>query len=64
MAANPARPGAPAPSPTVLDLPLMEEEARRVVGEMPYAYYAGGAEEERLLADNVAAWARWQLHPR
>jgi 4-hydroxymandelate oxidase len=64
VAANPARPGAPAPSPTVLDLPLMEEEARRVVGEMPYAYYAGGAEDERLLADNVAAWSRWQLHPR
>jgi len=42
----------------------MEEEARRVIGEMPYAYYAGGAEGERLLADNVAAWARWRLHPR
>ncbi len=64
MAANPARPGADPPSPAVLDLALMEEEARQAVGEMAYAYYAGGAEDERLLADNVEAWARWRLHPR
>jgi 4-hydroxymandelate oxidase len=31
---------------------------------MAYAYYAGGADDERLLAGNVAAWAHWQLHPR
>jgi 4-hydroxymandelate oxidase len=48
----------------MLDLPLMEEEARRAIGEMGYAYYSGGAEDERLLMDNVAAWARWRLHPR
>ncbi len=50
--------------PPDVDLELMEREARRAVGEMAYAYYAGGAEAERLLADNVAAWARWRLHPR
>ena len=56
------RDGTPGPAP--VDLALMEEEARQAVGEMAYAYYAGGAEHERLLGDNVAAWARWQLHPR
>jgi 4-hydroxymandelate oxidase len=49
---------------THLDLEAIEAEARRLIGEMPYAYYAGGAESERLLADNVAAWSRWRLHPR
>jgi isopentenyl diphosphate isomerase/L-lactate dehydrogenase-like FMN-dependent dehydrogenase len=34
------------------------------MGEMAYAYYSGGAEDERLVADNVAAWRRWRLHPR
>jgi 4-hydroxymandelate oxidase len=50
----------------VVDLSLedMEQEARRIVGEMAYAYYAGGADDERLLDENVAAWGRWQLHPR
>lgn len=67
--------GAPAPAPAatdgavpgpppVPDLALLEEEARRRIGEMAYAYFAGGAEDERLLADNVAAWHRWRLHPR
>jgi 4-hydroxymandelate oxidase len=49
-----------------LDLSLeeLEAEARQIVGEMAYAYYSGGAGDERLLAENVAAWAHWQLHPR
>ncbi len=47
-----------------LDLALLEAEARERMGEMPYAYYAGGGGDERLLADNVAAWDRWRLHPR
>ena len=49
-----------------LDLSLveLEGEARRVIGEMAYAYFAGGADDERLLAGNIEAWARWQLHPR
>jgi 4-hydroxymandelate oxidase len=54
-----------APEPPVdVDLDLLEAEARRVIGEMPYAYYAGAADDERLLAENRAAWARCRLHPR
>ncbi|HVX20006.1 MAG TPA: alpha-hydroxy acid oxidase [Acidimicrobiales bacterium] len=47
-----------------LDLALLEQAARQAVGEMAYAYYAGAADQERQLADNVAAWSRWRLHPR
>jgi len=56
-------PGGPDP---VIDLSLeeLETEARRVIGEMAYAYFAGGADDERLLTGNIEAWARWQLHPR
>ncbi|HEY6427791.1 MAG TPA: alpha-hydroxy-acid oxidizing protein, partial [Acidimicrobiales bacterium] len=56
----------PETGPLVTDLSLeeLEHEARRVIGEMAYAYYAGGADDERLLAGNVSAWERWQLHPR
>jgi 4-hydroxymandelate oxidase len=42
----------------------LEREARHAIGEMAYAYFAGGADDERLLTGNVEAWARWQLHPR
>ena len=31
---------------------------------MAYAYYSGGADDERLLGGNIAAWGHWQLHPR
>jgi 4-hydroxymandelate oxidase len=31
---------------------------------MAYDYYASGAEDERTLADNVAAWQRLRLRPR
>jgi 4-hydroxymandelate oxidase len=53
-------------TPLAIDLSLedLEREARHVIGEMAYAYYAGGADDERLLEGNVSAWARWQLHPR
>ncbi|HLN15828.1 MAG TPA: alpha-hydroxy acid oxidase [Acidimicrobiales bacterium] len=51
-------------APVDLDLEAMEAEARRLIGDMAYAYFAGGAEDERLLGDCVAAWARWQLRPR
>jgi len=52
-------------TPLVTDLSLeeLEREARRAIGEMAYAYYAGGADDERLLEGNVAAWGHWQLHP-
>ncbi len=53
-----------APLVTDLDLDQIERDARQAIGEMPYAYYAGGADDERLLEGNVTAWAHWQLHPR
>ena len=78
MSAHPARTGASGPNPADDDLRLtgpaplvndlsledMEREARHMIGEMAYAYYAGGADDERLLEGNLAAWGHWQLHPR
>jgi 4-hydroxymandelate oxidase len=51
--------------PLVTDLSLdeLEHDARCAIGEMAYAYYAGGSDDERLLGGNVEAWAHWQLHP-
>jgi 4-hydroxymandelate oxidase len=53
-------------TPLALDLSLddLERDARRIIGEMAYAYFAGGAEDEHLLARAVAAWRGWELHPR
>jgi isopentenyl diphosphate isomerase/L-lactate dehydrogenase-like FMN-dependent dehydrogenase len=34
------------------------------LGPGAYAYYAGGANDELTLHDNVAAYRRWQLRPR
>ena len=61
---NPVRLSSEAPLVTDLSLDDLELDARHAIGEMAYAYYAGGADDERLLAGNVAAWAHWQLHPR
>ena len=47
-----------------LSLDDLERDARQQIGEMAYAYYSGGADDERLLTGNRAAWAHWQLHPR
>jgi 4-hydroxymandelate oxidase len=47
-----------------LSLDDLERDARHLIGEMAYAYYSGGADDERLLAGNVDAWSHWQLHPR
>jgi len=60
---NPEAAGTGAPLVTDLSLEDMERDARLAIGEMAYAYYAGGADDERLLTGNVAAWGRWQLHP-
>ena len=49
---------------TDLSLDDLERDAHHAIGDMAYAYYAGGADDERLLRDNVEAWAHWQLHPR
>ena len=51
-------------SPSDLDLEAIERAARAAMGEMAYAYYSGGAEDERLIKGNVDAWRRYQLHPR
>jgi 4-hydroxymandelate oxidase len=52
-------------APLVTDLSLddLERDARHAIGEMAYAYYSGGADDERLLRGNVDAWSHWQLHP-
>jgi 4-hydroxymandelate oxidase len=68
VAAHPASTETSADSPVTawaIDLSLadMEHDARHAIGEMAYAYYSGGADDERLLAGNVEAWAHWQLHP-
>jgi 4-hydroxymandelate oxidase len=42
----------------------LEDEARRVLPTSVYDYYAGGAGDERTLADNVEAWRRVWLRPR
>jgi len=51
--------------PLVTDLSLedLERDARHAIGEMAYAYYSGGADNEQLLRGNVEAWSHWQLHP-
>ena len=60
---NPVRLSGPGPLVTDLSLDDLERDARHAVGEMAYAYYAGGADDERLLQGNVEAWSHWQLHP-
>ncbi|MEI6700413.1 MAG: alpha-hydroxy acid oxidase [Actinomycetota bacterium] len=52
------------PSPTDLNLEALEVAAREVLGTMAYSYFAGGAEEERLLAEASEAWQRHLLFPR
>jgi len=53
-----AVPGEPV---NLLDLERLAE-ARLPAG--PWGYYAGGAGDERTLADNAAAWGRRHLRPR
>jgi len=72
--AHPARTAAPGHNPvplrsapplvTDLSLEELEHDARHAIGDMAYAYYSGGADDERLLQGNVEAWSHWQLHPR
>jgi isopentenyl diphosphate isomerase/L-lactate dehydrogenase-like FMN-dependent dehydrogenase len=52
------------PSVPPLNVADYEALAAERLDEAVYGYYAGGAGDERTLADNVAAWARWQLRPR
>jgi 4-hydroxymandelate oxidase len=41
-----------------------EERAREVLEPSAFDYYVGGAEDERTIADNRAAFGRWVLRPR
>lgn len=46
-----------------VDLVALEARARERLDRDAYDYYAGGADDEVTLADNVAAWARLRLRP-
>jgi isopentenyl diphosphate isomerase/L-lactate dehydrogenase-like FMN-dependent dehydrogenase len=41
-----------------------EREAERLLDPGAFGYFAGGANDELTLRDNVAAFSRWQLRPR
>lgn len=47
-----------------MDLEELEAEARATMEPSAYDYYAGGAETETTLRDNVTAWAGWRLRPQ
>lgn len=46
-----------------MDLGELEEEARRHLDPVAYDYYAGGADDEVTLTENLAAWQRMRLRP-
>lgn len=46
-----------------MDLVELEQRARELMERSAYDYYAGGADDELTLADNVAAWGRLRLRP-
>lgn len=48
----------------MLTLAHLQEAARQRLDEMTWGYYASGADEERTLADNAAAFDRVKLWPR
>lgn len=66
VSAHPASTDRSTPNAATIDLSLadLEADARQKIGEMAYAYFSGGADNERLLADNISAWNHWRLHPR
>jgi isopentenyl diphosphate isomerase/L-lactate dehydrogenase-like FMN-dependent dehydrogenase len=41
-----------------------EREAERVLDPGAFGYFAGGADDERTLRDNIEAYSRWHLRPR
>ena len=47
-----------------MDLVELEEQARQLLPQGVYDYFAGAAGDELTLADNVAAWDRVRLRPR
>jgi len=54
----------PVEAPFDLDLAALEMSASERLDPMAFAYYAGGAQEERLISANVEAWRHWDLLPR
>ncbi|HLK45212.1 MAG TPA: alpha-hydroxy acid oxidase, partial [Acidimicrobiales bacterium] len=48
----------------LLNLADYEQRAAELLEPAALAYYAGGAADERTLADNRAAYDRWLLRPR
>jgi len=54
----------PAADPNLLNLDDYERVAAERLPPGPHAYFAGGAEDERSLVDNRAAFARRRLMPR
>jgi 4-hydroxymandelate oxidase len=47
-----------------VDCDALEASAREQLTQLAYDYYAGGADDEITLAENVAAWRRIRLRPR
>lgn len=47
-----------------MDLTSLEEQAKALLDPRTYGYFAGGADDELTVADNVAAWRRLKLRPR
>jgi 4-hydroxymandelate oxidase len=54
----------PGARPPHLDLDVLEAEARALLPEPVFDYYAGGAERETTLQEATAAWRAWRLRPR
>lgn len=46
-----------------MDLLALEATAQERLGRMAYDYYAGGADDEITVADNIASWSRLRLRP-
>lgn len=52
------------PGRGLIDLEELERRASDLLERSVYDYFAGGADRETTLADNVAAWGRLRLRPR
>jgi 4-hydroxymandelate oxidase len=49
---------------SAVNLQDFEIAAREVLSDMDFSYFAGGANDELTLAENLAAWSRIRLRPR
>ena len=50
--------------PKLLNVSDYERAAAELLADGPYGYFAGGANDELTLAENVAAYKHWLLRPR